>query len=351
MPSNTDRDSIRRIADIAMSLMAANEVPPTPQNYSVWYAYAAGGESDLVRAIDILLSNDQGFSDERNADLHHRFFGQDREGETLRQASARIQEALEAVMAVITSADGRARRYGDDLAALTDDLEAVHDFRRLREVVDRLAAETQAMSDHNRRLGQELSDTSQKMDKMRRDLEAVRREAATDNLTGLPNRKSFDLMLRHAAAASMEGGAALSLLMVDIDCFKKFNDSYGHQTGDQVLKLVARVLRDSVKGRDTAARYGGEEFAIVLPDTAIEQAVVLAEQIRSRMASRSIVRRDTGKAMGSITLSIGAAQYHHGEGLSALIGRADAALYAAKDGGRNRVTAELHPAHQVRMVG
>src|SRR5690606_9934197 len=99
-------------------------------------------------------------------------------------------------------------------------------------------------------------------------------------LTGISNRKFFDLTLRTGSVAAVEMGEPLCLALTDIDFFKKFNDTYGHQTGDQVLKLVASILRQSIKGRDTAARYGGEEFALILPQTALADARTLCEQVR-----------------------------------------------------------------------
>jgi diguanylate cyclase len=135
-------------------------------------------------------------------------------------------------------------------------------------------------------------------------------------------------------------GEPLSLVITDIDHFKHFNDTYGHQMGDQVLRLVGRTLTDSVKGRDTPARYGGEEFALILPQTRLADALVLAEQIRRTIMRRHIVRRDTGDDFGTITLSMGVAAYHPTEHLMDTIRRADAALYQAKRSGRNRVVSE-----------
>jgi diguanylate cyclase len=129
-------------------------------------------------------------------------------------------------------------------------------------------------------------------------------------------------------------------MLTDIDYFKKFNDSYGHLTGDQVLRLVAIAVKQNVKGQDVAARYGGEEFAIVLPQTRLDDAMVLADQIRQTMRRRRIVRKETRDDFGTITLSIGAACYRPGEPLAEIVRRADAALYFAKNNGRNRAASE-----------
>jgi diguanylate cyclase len=176
---------------------------------------------------------------------------------------------------------------------------------------------------------------------LRQEVETTRREAGTDSLTGIGNRKTFDGCLRQEAAQAMETGAELCLLMADIDFFKKFNDNHGHQIGDQVLKLLALTLTENIKGNDIAARYGGEEFAVILPSTGLKPAFGVAENIREKLSKKTILNKRTGKQLGSITLSIGVAQFEFGKPLARLISRADDALYSAKHQGRNMVvTAE-----------
>jgi len=114
----------------------------------------------------------------------------------------------------------------------------------------------------------------------------------------------------------------------------------GHPVGDKVLRIVARSLREGLKGRDTSARYGGEEFAIILPQTRLKDAAIVADQIRQGLAARKIVNRQTDEDYGTVTLSIGVAEYRYGEPLTDLIRRADDALYRAKRSGRNRVELE-----------
>jgi diguanylate cyclase len=143
-----------------------------------------------------------------------------------------------------------------------------------------------------------------------------------------------------------EGAArddALSLMMIDIDRFKFFNDTFGHLTGDQVLRLVAQCVRQNVKGQDIAARYGGEEFAVVLPHTALRQALTVADHIRRAVMSKDLVKRSTGEGLGRVTISIGVATQRKSDTAQTLIERADACLYAAKRTGRNKVICEADP--------
>jgi diguanylate cyclase len=174
----------------------------------------------------------------------------------------------------------------------------------------------------------------------------------SDSLTGLANRKNFEQTLTLFAKAAADNHEPLSLMLLDIDHFKKFNDRHGHQTGDTVLQLVARTLSDNVKGQDLAARYGGEEFALLLPRTRSDQAARLGDNIRALIGARKLVKRGSGENLGQITISAGIAEYRPGESLSVFVQRADKALYAAKRQGRNRVvtatsSTDIHPAAAV----
>ena len=171
----------------------------------------------------------------------------------------------------------------------------------------------------------------------------MRTESQTDPLTGLANLKLFDGALAKAIAEAREKGEPLSLLMADVDYFKLFNDKFGHQTGDQVLRLVAQSMKQNVKGQDTAARYGGEEFVIALPKTALRSAITVADQVRKAVMGKELMKRSNGERLGRVTVSIGVALLHADDTAQSLIERADTCLYAAKRNGRNRVICETDP--------
>jgi diguanylate cyclase len=128
------------------------------------------------------------------------------------------------------------------------------------------------------------------------------------------------------------------LAVVDIDHFKRFNDTWGHQTGDQVLRYVASVLGRLARTPRMAARYGGEEFALIFPGESEAVVEAALDSVRQEIASRSLRRRSTDDELGAVTISAGYARMKQGETATSLLGRADAALYASKHGGRNRVT-------------
>lgn len=328
-----------RVAELAMTRMRVEGVPATPDHYAVWYAYYSGLYPDLTRAIDILSSNNQPFTDERCAELHRKYISEGGEAAAVLELGTRLQGTLEQVLAAVESAGEDATRYGNALNRIGGEMGLARTLEQLRAMVQSVAAETSQMAERNRALQDQLSDSTSRIEAMRRDLDSVRREAMTDALTGLANRKQFDQSLREAAAGAMERDEPLTLLMIDIDHFKRFNDTHGHIMGDQVLKLVARTLAQYAREGHIAARYGGEEFSIVMPATDIRTAIGIAEQIRTAVASRQIVKRVTSEKLGAITLSVGVATYQLGESLVRLIQRADEALYRAKNSGRNRVQA------------
>jgi diguanylate cyclase len=181
---------------------------------------------------------------------------------------------------------------------------------------------------------------TRELDAIRDSLSKSEERAKTDTLTGLPNRRALDEFLRTAQIAAMEKGEPLSVLLIDIDHFKTFNDKFGHGVGDQVLRLMANVLRERVRDIDLPARYGGEELIAVLPGAELAACEAVAERIRRSISECHITRRSTGEALPGITVSIGAAQFQFGESMADLIERCDQALYLAKRTGRNRVVTE-----------
>jgi diguanylate cyclase len=199
------------------------------------------------------------------------------------------------------------------------------------------------MEEANQNLELRLSASKQEINQLQENLEVVRTESLTDPLTSLSNRKYFDQALVSAIAEAAADNEAMSLLLTDIDHFKKFNDTYGHLTGDQVLRLVALSVKQNVKGQDIAARYGGEEFVVILPNTVLRSAVTVADHIRRAVMSKELMKRSTGEHLGRVTISVGVATLRRGDSPQTLIGRADACLYAAKRSGRNRVICESDP--------
>ena len=164
----------------------------------------------------------------------------------------------------------------------------------------------------------------------------LKHSAVTDALTGLPNRRYlYEIAPRLMKIAGRYEDQPLSILMLDIDYFKRFNDKYGHQTGDLVLKKVAQIIRLTLRKSDIPIRFGGEEFLVMMPHTDLKRAFVVAEKLRRKVAETEVVTPE-GERL-HVTVSGGVAQYHKNMSLDELIKKADEALYKAKAAGRNRI--------------
>jgi diguanylate cyclase len=247
------------------------------------------------------------------------------------------------VMTLISDALGMSANYDASLSGATQKLSAASKPDQIKAIVESLVQSTREMRDTNKALEDRLSLSKNEISNLQQSLEAIRAESLTDPLTGLGNRKYFDRSIDMAVANALASGEPLSLLMFDIDHFKSFNDSYGHLTGDQVLRLVGMSLKQTIKGQDITARYGGEEFAVVLPNTALRQALTVADHIRRAVMARELKKKSTGEILGRVTISVGVSMLKAGDDTDSLIERADGCLYAAKRNGRNRVICEVDP--------
>ena len=158
---------------------------------------------------------------------------------------------------------------------------------------------------------------------------------------GLFNRKTLEIKIDEFMLEDTTSSSGLCLVMLDIDHFKKFNDNFGHLVGDEVIRRVANVLKKSVRGSDVAARYGGEEFTVLLPNTPLSGAMVVADTIRSTTEQMRLKRKNSDERLPPVTISSGVSYFRRGESKESLIGRADKALYMSKASGRNRVTGEF----------
>jgi len=339
MKSAQGPEQTNEFAKFALLMMEEENIDPTPQNYAVWYTYASKANPELKRTLDDHLDQ-KSLTGELCAEIFAKFLAPVDKTAQVGALAGKLETEVGTAVSLIDRAGQDAARYGDVLENAGGEIENTKTDQDLLNVVDRLLSETRCAVDQTRAVEDQLSQAAGEIQQLRKALETAQTEANVDALTGLANRKNFDTMLARGTEEAKKSNHPLSLLVLDVDHFKKFNDTYGHQVGDQVLKLLGAVLKSNVKGQDTAARYGGEEFAVVLPNTSLDNASKLAETIRVQVAGKSIVQRNSREKLGQITISIGVAQYVPGEPMEQVIRRADQALYCAKGNGRNRVVSE-----------
>ncbi len=344
MAERTDEhERTMAFADIALSQIKALRQPAMPRNYEVWYAYATGYSPSLNLAINESLAKNGTLTDADLEQVYASYLSPTRLTDKIDNVGARVMDEINQVMAMVDVAVGSASSYSESLADAQTQLGAAKDRDGIRTIVESLVQSAKEMQLNNESLEARLSASKQEINLLQENLEVVRTESLPDPLTGLSNRKYFDQSLDKLIAGATEHSEPLSLVMTDIDHFKVFNDSWGHLTGDQVLRLVAQSVKHNVKGQDIAARYGGEEFAVILPNTVLRSALTVADPIRRAVMSKELMKRSTGQNLGRVTISLGVAQLHRGDSAQSLIARSDACLYAAKRNGRNRVICETDP--------
>ena len=330
-----DVEYANTVSSRAFASMSQLSIPATPNNYSVWFRYILGTLPDLRKTIDVLLGNKRKFDTLINQELYATFVG----------AQCDAAGAPQELNGIINNA----KRFLEDalsdnktqMATLGEVSAGVKANSDPRPIIQTLMSELAKANSRASALELNFVETSNQLEKVQLSLAEAEKCSKTDALTGLANRRWLNDFLRASMIRAMETDESLCAFMIDIDHFKKFNDTHGHLVGDQVLRLVAKVLQDNIREGDLAARYGGEELAAVLPGIGLVACKDVAERVRRRISEARLTRRTTGQEIGSVTVSIGVAQFRLAESADALIERCDRGLYQAKSAGRNRVVTEV----------
>ena len=323
------------LAGEALRLMQEHGVWPTPLNYELWLYVAGDPDSALAQEIKRLIQAGEPTTEDISESLASKFIARLKLNDEVRDAGLKLTRELASITEVIVDAQKTQRSYSETLEGARRSMGAV-DAEALQGLLNSLTEATSKVLDHHSVLENRLSESSREVNRLRKHLDQVRMEAMTDALTNLANRKSFDEALD--AHCEADSSRMLTLAVIDIDHFKRFNDTWGHQTGDQVLRYVASVLARIGRPPRMAARYGGEEFGLLFPNETASAVERLLNEARTEIASRVLKRRSTNEDLGSVTISAGVAQREYGEDAFDLLDRADKALYQSKNAGRNQVT-------------
>jgi len=320
---------------LALSVLSEHRIPPSPLNYRVCYDHVAGNNGTLHQAIDDTLRKNGHLTGDDLWELYRKAYIQN---------EAALDTMRQALRAIITGVQVNFQDSGNSLSSYVRTLERFAGLLDSPAPVETMATEvgeildqTRSTEASQRQFNMELSRVAAEVGSLRKDLEQVRDESMTDWLTGISNRRAFDAVLEHSVEESRDARVTFCVLLIDIDHFKRFNDTYGHLIGDKVLRFVAATLKRCVGDQGSVARYGGEEFAVILPQAGPDGAETVAEQIRSNISDGELTDRKDGESYGKLTVSIGVARSTVNELPDDLIRRADRALYLAKERGRNRI--------------
>jgi diguanylate cyclase len=319
------------ILRVALPQMTRQTAGAHPVAFAVWFEHVSGRNPRLSEALNLATQGGKLLDDATTWRLY-----QDHIAEIDEASAQRVADNIRRIMKEVSESAGAAGSktdvFGNSLSRFAESVEQgqAPNNNALQEVL----ARTQEMRDAVGQLKGRLDASQQEIEKLRSEVDRARTEALVDVLTGLPNRRAFE----QALAAALAAGASASLIVCDIDHFKRINDTHGHLFGDTVLKLVAQALRSGVKAPQMAARVGGEEFAILVPGETLQAAAALAERMRGTIAASRIRRKDSTETIGQVTLSFGVAALAGDENGDAWFERADRALYVSKANGRNRVT-------------
>ena len=336
--ASADRQVHRLAAQTWLALQAI-DIPPSPQNFELWYTHLEGANAELSRRLEELLRMGRKPIPEALKLIYNECIPRNGSGdiEGLEDGAEVIEQVARDTASHLAAGQRYLEDYGSVLSTVGVQLGCEQTLESLVQTVATLVAETKRASDLNRSLETRLTASAAQVQRLRQSLAEVKHDATTDPLTGLVNRRGFEARLRLALSRNKADNTPCCLLIADVDRFKNFNDTYGHKTGDLVLRLVGRLLAENVKGKDTACRYGGEEFALILTGADEYAGSRVAEQIRAALDGKRLINRGNGHHLTGVTMSIGVAALRPNERAASLIERADAALYHAKNTGRNKV--------------
>jgi diguanylate cyclase len=305
--ATSDHEHTMALANIALGQIRALRLSADPRNYEFFFHYATGRNAAFNKAVNDCLATKKTLSDADIQELHRTFLS-GLPTEKVESLGAKVVGEIDQVMAMIDAAVGSTTSYSATLADAKQQIGHAADREALRVIVESLVSTTKEAERANHALEARLQASRQEIRQLHEHLETARTESLTDPLTTLANRKSFDQALTRMMVQATSKGEPLSLMMLDI-----------------------------------AARYGGEEFAVVLPNTALRQALTVGEHIRRAVMMKELMKRSTGETLGRVSISAGIALQRNGESAQSLIERADACLYAAKRTGRNKVVCESDP--------
>jgi diguanylate cyclase len=321
----------------AVPKMIEHNIVPNPFNYTLWYSYYSNRFPQLNSELDYVVDRFGTCPTNMSESLFLKHIIKIDKDSLNRQQ--KYQQAIAALVGSLSknieNSSLKTKSFAKDLQENIVFLESIELPDELKKAVGQLSANAVSLCDVSMNFESEISAAKSEISQLKEELEKSQKLALTDSLTGLSNRRVFEACYNEEM--SNEDAPKASLIMMDIDNFKVFNDTHGHVMGDQVLKVVGKLLADECQDPLLAVRFGGEEFVMYCPGMLADQAFKLAEKVRKKLSSIALSNKRTGQKISTVTASFGVAQVQVNDLLVDLVGKADKALYKAKSLGRNQV--------------
>ncbi len=324
---------------LTLGLISKHNLAATPINYTVWYEYVAGKNLKLKKALDLSIEAAKPLTNKNVETLYEKFVA-DGDRVVISRLLTKINLMLREITGHVLETEDELSGHGTNLKELAVEIPKVRDYEDIKKIVDQMIIETKALVKSGSRLQNRMKVSSDDLKQLHRELEKSQKEAETDALTGLINRRGLEKRFEVERIRAKQNQAPFAIIMLDIDHFKKVNDTYGHLVGDSFLRGLSVILKSQLRRNDIAARYGGEEFLILLPETSLDGAAAVAGKIQKVLSVKKWLLKESGQNMGSITASMGISVYAMNESGNSMIKRADDALYRAKNTGRNKIVTQ-----------
>ncbi len=316
--------------------MMKHHVAATPANYALWYTYVDNTIPRLNQEMDVVLDN-FGLCPPASGDYLYKQFIASKAETSVGDLRANIELLVSEVASSMSDTMTDTTTFEAIIDKSFRDLERVENenlsIEEVMTLIRQLVSESRDIRHSTRFLNSQLKNASEEITRLKTQLAEVQKDALFDGLSGLYNRRSFDDDL----SAMLHAQQSISIVLLDIDHFKTYNDDFGHLFGDTVIRALAKRIQSSCREGITAYRFGGEEFALLVPNRSLRSARQFADALRRSIEKLSVRDRRTGMQVGNITASFGVAESEPNDTLDMLIDRADKMLYEAKNLGRNRV--------------
>ncbi|HEX7873670.1 MAG TPA: GGDEF domain-containing protein [Sphingobium sp.] len=328
-----DEERRRGLYDDIGQFLFAHDLDLTPLNFGLAHDYITGNDLQIEKAVRAILHEKGKLTNGLAESIIAEHGVNDISPDDLAEMLDQVEANVEVLTSIADQSSTSAKDYGAALQREAHELASGNGS----EVIAKLIAVTRTMIEHTRDVEGRLRDGQQQTRLLQKNLETARRAAEQDHLTGLPNRRAFEAVLRDEVIVAQEQKETLSVAFCDIDNFKLINDTHGHDAGDRVLKFVAGLLARVSDDKCHVARHGGEEFVMLFRGRTVAEAAKVVDDAREDMSERNLVDRKTGERMDQVTFSGGIADVFGYEEPREALKAADRALYLAKEHGRNRV--------------